>query len=169
MCCSELYKHLPNLKSQLSHDFIKIHVQYTFSKVSIIVMIYSKPSRGLTFENFYLKGPTWRVKMRSGKENSQKSKVSLRLDYYRNDLEKEIKQFITRQPPVGEKDDYDNETSWISEGLPSSNYLEKEIKQFITRQSPVGQKDHYDNENSWISERLPSSDYLETCLLRNFL
>jgi len=32
----------------------------------------------------------------------------------------EKEKFITRQPPTGEKDDYDNENSWISDGLPSS-------------------------------------------------
>ena len=34
---------------------------------------------------------------------------------------REIEQFITRQPPVGEKDDFDKEISQISEGLPSSS------------------------------------------------
>jgi len=29
--------------------------------------------------------------------------------------------FIIRQPPIGEKDDYDSENSWISDGLPSSS------------------------------------------------
>jgi len=29
--------------------------------------------------------------------------------------------FITRQPRIGEKDDYDSENSWISDGLPSSS------------------------------------------------
>ena len=33
----------------------------------------------------------------------------------------ERKKFITRQPPIGEKDDYDSENSWISDGLPSSS------------------------------------------------
>jgi len=28
---------------------------------------------------------------------------------------------ITRYPPIGEKDDYDSENSWISEGLPSNS------------------------------------------------
>jgi len=31
----------------------------------------------------------------------------------------EIEKFIIRQPPMGEKDDYDGENSWISDGLPS--------------------------------------------------
>jgi len=30
------------------------------------------------------------------------------------------KGFIIRQPPIGEKDDYDSENSWISDRLPSS-------------------------------------------------
>ena len=34
--------------------------------------------------------------------------------------EREIEKFIIRQPPTGEKDDYDGENSWISDGLPSS-------------------------------------------------
>jgi hypothetical protein len=35
--------------------------------------------------------------------------------------EREIEKFIIRQPPKGEKDDYDSENSWISDGLPSSS------------------------------------------------
>jgi len=31
---------------------------------------------------------------------------------------REIEKFIIRQPPMGEKDDYDSENSWISDGLP---------------------------------------------------
>ena len=34
---------------------------------------------------------------------------------------RQIEKFITRQPPKGEKDDYDSENSWISDGLPSSS------------------------------------------------
>jgi len=34
---------------------------------------------------------------------------------------REIEKFIIRQPPTGEKDDYDSENSWISDGLPSSS------------------------------------------------
>jgi len=34
---------------------------------------------------------------------------------------REIAKFIRRQPPIGGKDDYDSENSWISEGLPSSS------------------------------------------------
>jgi len=30
---------------------------------------------------------------------------------------REIEKFIIRQPPKGEKDDYDSENSWISDGL----------------------------------------------------
>jgi len=29
--------------------------------------------------------------------------------------------FITRKPPIGGKDDYDSENSWISDGHPSSS------------------------------------------------
>jgi len=35
--------------------------------------------------------------------------------------DREIEKFIIRQPPTGEKDDYDSENSWISDGLPSSS------------------------------------------------
>jgi len=35
--------------------------------------------------------------------------------------EKEREKFIIRQPPVGEKDDYDSGNSWISDGLPSGS------------------------------------------------
>jgi len=63
---------------------------------------------------------------------------------------REIEKFIIRQPPKGEKDDYDSENSWISDGL-------REIEKFIIRQPPKGEKDDYDSENSWISDGLPSS------------
>jgi len=33
--------------------------------------------------------------------------------------EREIEKFIIRQPPIGGKDDYDSENSWISDGLTS--------------------------------------------------
>jgi len=36
-------------------------------------------------------------------------------------LKQETEKFITRQPPIWRKDDYDNENSWISDGLPSSS------------------------------------------------
>ena len=36
-------------------------------------------------------------------------------------LFQEIEKFIIRQPPMGEKDDFDSENSWISDGLPSSS------------------------------------------------
>jgi len=32
---------------------------------------------------------------------------------------REIEKFIIRQPPIGEKDDYDSGNSWISDVLPS--------------------------------------------------
>jgi len=32
-----------------------------------------------------------------------------------------IEKFIIRQPPTGEKDEYDSENSWISDGIPSSS------------------------------------------------
>jgi len=34
---------------------------------------------------------------------------------------REREKFIIRQPPIGEKDDYDSENSWISDGLPNSS------------------------------------------------
>jgi len=34
---------------------------------------------------------------------------------------REREKFIIRQPPTGEKDDYDSEISWISDGLPNSS------------------------------------------------
>jgi len=33
----------------------------------------------------------------------------------------EIEKFIIRQPPIREKDDYDSQNSWISDGLLSSS------------------------------------------------
>jgi len=41
--------------------------------------------------------------------------------YVERDVEREIEKFIIRQPPIGEKDEYDSENSWISDGLPSSS------------------------------------------------
>jgi len=38
---------------------------------------------------------------------------------------KEREKFVIRQPPIGEKDDYDSENFWISDGLPSSNRRRK--------------------------------------------
>jgi len=35
--------------------------------------------------------------------------------------EVEREEFIIRQPPIGDKDDYHSENSWISDGLPSSS------------------------------------------------
>jgi len=35
--------------------------------------------------------------------------------------EREREKYITKQPPIGEKDDHDSENSWISSGLPSSS------------------------------------------------
>jgi len=35
--------------------------------------------------------------------------------------ERERENFIVRQATIGEKDDYDSENSWISDGLPSSS------------------------------------------------
>jgi len=34
---------------------------------------------------------------------------------------REIEKFVIRQPPTGEKDDYDSENSWTSDGLPGSS------------------------------------------------
>jgi hypothetical protein len=39
----------------------------------------------------------------------------------RKNHHEEIEKFIIRQPPKGEKDDYDSENSWISDGLPFSS------------------------------------------------
>jgi len=38
-----------------------------------------------------------------------------------HDLGRERKKFIIRQPAIGDKEDYDSENSWISDGLPSSS------------------------------------------------
>jgi hypothetical protein len=36
-------------------------------------------------------------------------------------VKRDIEKIIIRQPRIGEKDDYDSENSWISDGLPSSS------------------------------------------------
>jgi len=36
-------------------------------------------------------------------------------------VQREREKFIIRQPPIDEKDYYDGENSWISDGLPSSS------------------------------------------------
>jgi len=38
-------------------------------------------------------------------------------------FDREIEKFNIRQPPKGEKDDYDSENSWISDGFPSFDVL----------------------------------------------
>ena len=56
----------------------------------------------------------------------------LRNDFANRDqksLFAEIEKFITRQPPMVEKDDYDSENSWISDGLPSSNVETRERRE----------------------------------------
>ena len=40
-------------------------------------------------------------------------------------VEREIEKLIIRQPPMGEKDDYESENSWISDGLPSSSRIRR--------------------------------------------
>jgi len=50
--------------------------------------------------------------------NSQAQSDSVLLPWLSH---REIEKFIIRQPPKGEKDDYDSENSWISDGLPSSS------------------------------------------------
>ena len=42
-----------------------------------------------------------------------------------NDRERE--KFIIRQPPTREKDDYDGENSWTSDGLPSSSRRRRRV------------------------------------------
>jgi len=39
----------------------------------------------------------------------------------------EIEKFIRRQPPMGEKDDYDSENSWTSEGRRSSRRRRRRV------------------------------------------
>jgi len=48
-----------------------------------------------------------------------RSLVLLPCFYLLNQTERE--KFIIRQPPIGGKDDYNSENSWISDGLPSSS------------------------------------------------
>ena len=58
-----------------------------------------------------------RVSGRRGKVKAKNSVIGI----CRAGLEREIEKFIIRQPPMGDKDDYDSENSWISDGLPSSS------------------------------------------------
>jgi len=53
------------------------------------------------------------------KRHHQYSKGKSQFEYVLQD--REIEKFIIRQPPMGGKDDYDSENSWISDGLPSSS------------------------------------------------
>jgi len=57
----------------------------------------------------------------SGVDGSERhletKRVSRRVDGETSEIEK----FITRQQPIGEKDEYDSENSWISDGLLSSS------------------------------------------------
>ena len=47
--------------------------------------------------------------------------ATLELAHKGNINDREIEKFIIRQPPIGDKDDYDSKNSWISDGLPSSS------------------------------------------------
>jgi len=54
-------------------------------------------------------------------------------------LSTEREKLIIRQPPIGEKDDYDSENSWISDGLPTappSTYSFPPLVSDCTRSSP---------------------------------
>jgi len=42
--------------------------------------------------------------------------------------DREREKFIIRQPPIGGKDDYHSENSWISDGLPSSSRRRRRSK-----------------------------------------
>jgi len=53
----------------------------------------------------------WRKKCGQGWEEGRRNRKE----------ERETEKFITRQPPIGEKDDHDSENSWISGGLLSSS------------------------------------------------
>jgi len=44
------------------------------------------------------------------------------------EVDREREKFIIRQPPIGEKDDYDSENSWISDGLPSSSRRRRRVE-----------------------------------------
>jgi len=48
----------------------------------------------------------------------------------RHKREREIEKFI-KQPPMGEKDDYDSENSWISDGLPISSRRRRRATNFF--------------------------------------
>jgi len=83
----------------------------------------------------------------------------------------EIEKFIIRQPPIGEKDDYDSENSWISDGLPSSSFWAQsrfdawfESRQFIENLWWVSQGcelfQHY-----WIPKKIPSRKFASKNIL----
>jgi len=59
----------------------------------------------------------------SGAEGLRMSEAasSSLLKFFQWSLLREIEKFNIRQPPKGEKDDYDSENSWISDGFPSSS------------------------------------------------
>jgi len=60
--------------------------------------------------------------------SSQKRRTSKnpRTNVKKPNAKREIEKFIIRQPPMGEKDDYDSENSWISDGTPTSEEEEGE-------------------------------------------
>jgi len=50
---------------------------------------------------------------------------SMRMEFEWQRFARDIEKFNIRQPPKGEKDDYDSENSWISDGFPSSSHWGK--------------------------------------------
>jgi len=70
-------------------------------------------------------GPGERVGKKRKGGAPQGSRVTNEQRVYKKPVEadpkREIEKFIMRKPPIGEKDDYDSENSWISDGLPSSS------------------------------------------------
>ena len=59
------------------------------------------------------------------KRNVQSAATAMTLQLVRNSevalVCAEREKLVIRQPPIGGKDDYDSENSWISDGLPSSS------------------------------------------------
>jgi len=52
---------------------------------------------------------------------AQPAGCGIKSSVYNDITIREIEKFIIREPPTGEKNDYDSENSWISDGLPSSS------------------------------------------------
>ena len=101
--------------------------------VEAVLQCFGAPEKSMNHKNSKSNGlrmgiPAWLGTAPGSHMGQHGSQSCWRGDFLHSDprttrawREREIEKFITRQPPTGEKDDYDSENSWISDGLPSNS------------------------------------------------